>query len=105
MYLVPPPTKYTAPLVADDDAPGAVGAANEGSISDGTTRTKSLCIVASIRNLARIESAYGTATALAVRHIVYERAREFYARLRHHDGRLNPSSRQHFSKAASGLPQ
>jgi hypothetical protein len=36
-----------------------------------------VCIVASIQNLAQIESAYGTANALTVRHVVYERACDF----------------------------
>ncbi|MGY6125997.1 hypothetical protein ACW9YV_10995 [Paraburkholderia strydomiana] len=33
--------------------------------------------MASIQNVAQIESACGTATALTVRHVVYERARDF----------------------------
>jgi len=78
LYLVSPPTESTSPSVAEEDAPGA--AANEGSMPDGTTPGRSLCIVASIRNLAQIESAYGSATALTVRHVVRERARTFCTR-------------------------
>lgn len=69
MHCVPPPAKYNARLVADD-VPGAVDAANESSVSDSTTRMKSLRIVASIHKLAQIERAYSTATESAVGHIV-----------------------------------
>jgi EAL domain-containing protein (putative c-di-GMP-specific phosphodiesterase class I) len=50
-----------------------------------------VCIVASIRNLAQIESAYGTATALTVRHVVYERARDFCS---HESGTVTRSGEQ-----------
>ncbi|MGF6878536.1 hypothetical protein [Paraburkholderia sp. MM5477-R1] len=49
-------------------------------MSESTARGNPLCIVASIRNLAHIESAYGTATALTVRHVVCRRARDFCTR-------------------------
>ncbi|REG58622.1 EAL domain-containing protein (putative c-di-GMP-specific phosphodiesterase class I) [Paraburkholderia sp. BL6669N2] len=59
---------------------GTCEAANESPVSESTARRNSLCIVASIRNLAHIESAYGTATALTVRHVVCGRARDFCTR-------------------------
>ncbi|CAB3810452.1 hypothetical protein LMG27177_07216 [Paraburkholderia fynbosensis] len=49
----------------------ACEAANESSVPGSTTHRSLACIVASIQNLAQIESAYGTATALTVRHVVY----------------------------------
>jgi EAL domain-containing protein (putative c-di-GMP-specific phosphodiesterase class I) len=75
IYLVPPPAAAAGDPVAAD--PG--GAATEPDPCAEALWVQSLCIVASIDNLAQIESAYGCTAALTVRHIVHERARQFCA--------------------------
>jgi EAL domain-containing protein (putative c-di-GMP-specific phosphodiesterase class I) len=77
MYPVAP----LAPVLAETTVDGAIVSAAEAAVAPvsitDSSRLGMLRVVASIDNLAEIESAFGPVVARAVRHIVYERARQF----------------------------
>ncbi|MEX3937120.1 EAL domain-containing protein [Paraburkholderia phymatum] len=80
LYLVPPCAKLTLLTPAEEAMAVSTTFTRENAVSVNYSDTKTTCVVASIRNLVQIEGAYGTDAALAVRHIVHERAREFSMR-------------------------
>ncbi len=91
LRLVPRHTELRSPSVAEKHVQSPCETANESSVPGSTTHRSLVCIVALIQNLAQIESAYGTASALTVRDVVYERARDFCS---HGSGTVTRSGEQ-----------